>query len=147
MWITRFFNSLYRSIEPPGPYSFIEYVSRMSTAVLGLHWLEVIYIVLRSRILTLFNILSFCVLLLLLKFYYSNVDHCLHFVLSLFDLYPSVCWFVLHKCCVPTFPLIIGSHIVIVFSTYFIFCSRLNYNQITSIQSGAFNDLPKLTHL
>jgi hypothetical protein len=60
---------------------------------------------------------------------------CLLFFLSLFDLCPSVCWFLLHKCCLPTFPLLIGSQIVIVFSTCFIFCSRLNSNQITSIQS------------
>jgi len=79
----------------------------------------------------------------------SNVDYCLPFVLSLipFDLCPSVCWFWLHRCCLSTFLMLIGCHIVIVFSTYFIFCSYLNYNQITSIQEGTFSNLPSLTYL
>ena len=37
-----------------------------------------------------------------------------------------------------------GPHIFIVFSTYFICCSYLHSNKITSIQSGTFNDLPNL---
>ena len=44
------------------------------------------------------------------------------------------------------FPMLIGSQIVLVFSTYFIFCSLLYYNQITSIKSGAFNDLTSLKY-
>ena len=58
---------------------------------------------------------------------------CLLFSLSLFDLCPSVCWFWLHKCCLPTFLMLIGSQIVIVFSTGVIFCSYLYSNQFTSI--------------
>ena len=81
----------------------------------------------------------------------SNVNHCLPFVLcltlSLFDLCPSVCWFWLHRCCRPIFLMLIGSQIVIVFSTDFIFCSCLYSNQITSIQEGAFNNLTSLTYL
>ena len=67
--------------------------------------------------------------------------------LSLFDLCPSVCWFWLHKCCLPTFLMLIKSQFVIVFSTYLIFCSYLYSNQITSIQEGAFNNLTSLTTL
>ena len=52
----------------------------------------------------------------------APVAHCLPFVLSLFDLCPSVCWFLM----------LIGSQIVLVFSTYFIFCSYLYDNQNTS---------------
>ena len=48
--------------------------------------------------------------------------------LSLFDLCPAVCWFWLHKCCLPTFLMLIESQIVIVFSTYFICCSSMTYN-------------------
>ena len=79
----------------------------------------------------------------------SNEDHYLAFVLSLslFDLCPSVYWFWLHRCCLPTFLMLIGSQIVIVFSTDFIFCSYLYSNQITSIQEGAFNNLTSLTYL
>ena len=77
----------------------------------------------------------------------SNEDHCFPFVLSLFDLFPSVCWIWLHKCCLPTFPILIESQIVIVFSTYFIFCSFLISNQITSIQEGQFSNLTKLIGL
>ena len=83
----------------------------------------------------------------------SNEDHCFAFVLSLslslshFDLCPSVCWFWLHRCCYPTFLMLIWSQIVIVFSMYFIFCSDLDSNQITSIQEGAFNNLRSLTTL
>ena len=40
-----------------------------------------------------------------------------------------------------------GPHIFIVFSTYFICCSYLYSNKITSIQSGTFNDLPNLYDL
>jgi hypothetical protein len=69
---------------------------------------------------------------LLIKPWFSNEDHCFSFVLSLCDLCPSVCWRL------PIFPLFIGSQIVIVFSTYFIFCSNVNNNQITSIQSGYY---------
>jgi hypothetical protein len=78
---------------------------------------------------------------LLFKPEFSNEDHWFSFVLSLCDLCHSVCWRL------PIFPLFIGSQIVIVFSTYFILCSNVNNNQITSIQSGAFNDLPRLTEL
>ena len=60
---------------------------------------------------------------------------------------PSVYWFWLHKCCLPSFLILIGSQIVLVFSTYFIFCSNLNFNQITSIQAGAFNNLTSLSEL
>jgi hypothetical protein len=74
---------------------------------------------------------------------------CLLFFLSLFNLCPSVCWFLLHKCCLPNFPLliVIGSEIGTVFSTHFIFCRALRNNQITSIQSDAFKDLPRFTKL
>ena len=79
------------------------------------------------------------------KFSLFNVDHCLPLVLSRFDLCPSVCWFWQHKCCLPTFFILIGSQILIVLSTYFIFFSYLGYNQITSIQAGTFNNLTSLT--
>ena len=85
--------------------------------------------------------------LMLLKHQVSNENHGFPFVLSLFDLCPSVCWLWLHRCCLPAFLILIGSQNVIVFSTYFIFCSDLNYNQITSIQAGAFNNLTSLTYL
>ena len=62
-----------------------------------------------------------------------------------------VLWYVgsgkLHKWCLPTFFIFIESQLIIVFSTYFIFCSYLYSNQITSIQSGTFNKLTSLTHL
>ena len=79
----------------------------------------------------------------------SNVNHCLPFVFSLFlsELCPSVCWFWLHRCFPPTFLVLIGSQIVIVFSTDFIFCSYLYSNQITSIPTGIFNNLTSLTFL
>ena len=85
--------------------------------------------------------------LLLPKHYVSNENHWFPFVLSLFELCPSVCWLWFHRCCLPAFLILIGSQIVIVFSTYFIFCSALNYNQITSIQAGAFKNLTSLTCL
>ena len=66
----------------------------------------------------------------------SNVNHC-----------PLVCWFWLHRCCLPIFLMLIGSQIVIVFSTDFIFYSYLYSNQITSFQEGAFNNLTSLTYL
>jgi hypothetical protein len=37
--------------------------------------------------------------------------------------------------------MLIGTHIVIVFSMHFIFCSYLYSNQITSIQEGAFSNV------
>jgi hypothetical protein len=79
----------------------------------------------------------------------SNVNHCLPFVLSLslFHLCPSVCWFWLHRCCLPIFLMLIGSQSVIVFITEFIFCSYLYSNKITSIQEGAFNNLTSLTYM
>jgi hypothetical protein len=43
--------------------------------------------------------------------------------------------------------MLIGFQFIIVFSTYFIFCRVLVHNQITSIQSDTFNDLPSLTNL
>jgi len=96
---------------------------------------------------TLFTILSFCVQSSFSGVTVSNVDYRLPFVLSPFDLCPSVWCFWLQKCCLPTFLMLIGSQIVIVFSTYFIFCSSLHSNQITLIQSGIFNDMTSLTHL
>jgi hypothetical protein len=56
-----------------------------------------------------------------------------------------LCWFWLHRCFLPTFLMLIGSQIVIVLSTDFIFCSYLYSNQITSIQE--FNNLTSLAYL
>ena len=41
----------------------------------------------------------------------------------------------------------IWSDIYIVYSRYFIFCRNLNYNEITSIQSGTLNGLSSLNNL
>jgi hypothetical protein len=51
-------------------------------------------------------------------------------------------WFL--RICLRTFLMLIWSHVFIVFSTHFICCSYLYSNQITSIQSGTFSDLPKI---
>ena len=102
---------------------------------------------------TLFTILSLCVSSFngatLAQTLIRNVDYCLPFVISLspFDLCPSVCWFWLHKCRLPTFIMLIGSQILIVFSSYFIFCSNLMSNQITSILEGTFDNLTSLSYL
>ena len=85
--------------------------------------------------------------LMLLKHYASNENHESPCVLSLFNRCPSVFRLWLHRGFLPAFLILIGSQIVIVFTTYFIFCSALNYNQITSIQAGAFNTLTSLTYL
>ena len=45
---------------------------------------------------------------LLLNISFSNLDYCLTFVLSPVYLCPSVYWFWLHKCCLLTFPMLIG---------------------------------------
>jgi hypothetical protein len=43
--------------------------------------------------------------------------------------------------------MVIWSDIYILFSRDFIFCKYLNFNQITSIQSGTFNGMPSLYSL
>ena len=70
-----------------------------------------------------------------------------------FFLLLSLCWlpyrmgFWLRMFWLWAFIMLIWSNMSMVFSRYFIFCSYLHYNQITSIQSDTFNSLPRLYEL